>query len=151
MKSCPFYSYLWKKYIFLQLTVAHKKQIQLPAKHKHDQALQWAIKTSHVAAARGRSFYWRTVTPINKHKVSVQPVAPGPEPGKPLVGQEERQGFPREKLGLLLLLRDTSASTEQHQHPALPKHLSSSQLHFCLMHFQQWGETSQKLWNGHVN
>lgn len=73
MKSCPFHSYLWKKNIFQQLSIAHKKQIQLSAKHKHDKALQWGIKTSHVEPGRGRSSYWRTVTPISKHKMSVQP------------------------------------------------------------------------------
>lgn len=75
MKSSPFYSYLWKKNIFQQLSIAHKKQIQLPAEHKHDRALQWGIKTSHVVPERGRSLYWRTVTPLSKHRMSEQPAA----------------------------------------------------------------------------
>lgn len=106
MNSCPFYSYLWKKkIIFLPLGVAHKKQIQLPAKHKHDQALERAIKTSHVVAERGRSLCWRTVTPINKHRVSGQPGSQEHSQASPWWARRRGRAFPGKKKMQLLLLQ----------------------------------------------
>lgn len=85
-----------KKIIFLQLSVAHKKQIQLPAKHKHDKALQQGIETSHVVPERGRSFYWKTVTPINKHKMSVQPGSQEQRQASPWWARRGGRAFPEE-------------------------------------------------------